>query len=343
MAPALLRAFGLLLMLSAAALALSRAPDRPVESLVARWAPAPSDFIELSGQLVHLRDQGPRDDPHPVVLLHGIGSSLHTWEGWVGLLAARRRVVTLDLPGNGLTGPWSGAYAGRDYRAATLARWLPELLDRLGLDRVVLGGHSFGGEVAWRVAALAPARVERLVLVDATGALCEPPPSRAGPGPPGLKPSGKATSACDPHALPLVWRVARVPAIATIAEHVTPRALVAQALATAVADPARLGEAQIDRYFELALRAGNRRAMLEAIREWEPGADAAALSTLALPTLIVWGAADRVVPPAVGAALQARIAGSRLVVVAGVGHLPQEENPARSVLPVREFLEPRRR
>ena len=78
----LLKTFGILLMLSAVALSLSRAPDRPVETLVGRWAPAPSDFIDLGGQMVHVRDEGPRDDPSPVVLLHGTSASLHTWEGW---------------------------------------------------------------------------------------------------------------------------------------------------------------------------------------------------------------------------------------------------------------------
>ena len=104
----LLRLVGLLLMATALAVALSRAPDRPVESLVARWAPAPSDFIEVQGQLVHLRDEGPRGDPVPIVLLHGTGASLHTWEGWAAALRPSRRVIRFDLPAFGLTGPFAG-------------------------------------------------------------------------------------------------------------------------------------------------------------------------------------------------------------------------------------------
>ncbi|NLZ42978.1 MAG: alpha/beta hydrolase, partial [Comamonadaceae bacterium] len=65
----LLRLLGALLVLSAVALALSRAPDRSVESLVARWAPPPSDFVEVNGMVVHVRDQGPRGDPLPIVLI----------------------------------------------------------------------------------------------------------------------------------------------------------------------------------------------------------------------------------------------------------------------------------
>ena len=80
------RLVGLLLILSAIALALTHEPDWPVQTLVARWAPPPSDFVEVKGQLVHLRDEGPRDDPLPIVLVHGTSASLHSWEGWVRAL-----------------------------------------------------------------------------------------------------------------------------------------------------------------------------------------------------------------------------------------------------------------
>jgi hypothetical protein len=94
----LLRLFGVLLVVSAIALAFSRAPDLPVQSLVARWAPPPSDFIDVKGQLVHLRDEGPRHDPLPLVLIHGTSSSLHTWQGWARELRGQRRVISFETP-----------------------------------------------------------------------------------------------------------------------------------------------------------------------------------------------------------------------------------------------------
>ena len=121
------RVVGLLMMASALALALSRAPDRRVQSLVARWAPPPSQFIDLHGQLVHLRDEGPRDTP-PLVLVHGTSASLHTWEGWSAALRTQRRVITFDLPGFGLTGPFTGRYAAWEYSGDELARFVLELL-----------------------------------------------------------------------------------------------------------------------------------------------------------------------------------------------------------------------
>ena len=99
---------------------LNWAPDRPVEELQARWAPAPSQFIELMGMQVHLRDEGPRDDAEPLLLLHGTSASLHTWEGWVADLKRTRRVISVDLPGFGLTGPFPDG----DYRIAHYTAFL---------------------------------------------------------------------------------------------------------------------------------------------------------------------------------------------------------------------------
>src|SRR5512143_1060546 len=81
------------------------APDRPAEALAPRWAPPPSKFVDVAGMRVHIRDEGPRDDPRPIVLLHGTSSSLHTWDGWAHALQGERRVIRFDLPGFGLTGP----------------------------------------------------------------------------------------------------------------------------------------------------------------------------------------------------------------------------------------------
>ncbi len=86
-------------------LATTWAPERDVEELRGRWAPAPSVFLEVAGMRVHVRDEGPREDACPIVLIHGTSSSLHTWDGWAAALKEQRRVVRFDLPGFGLTGP----------------------------------------------------------------------------------------------------------------------------------------------------------------------------------------------------------------------------------------------
>jgi pimeloyl-ACP methyl ester carboxylesterase len=310
----LLRILGIALMLTALAVPLSRAPDRAPETLVARWAPPPSDFIDVRGQVVHVRDQGPRGDPLPIVLLHGTAASLHTWEGWVAVLARTRRVITFDLPGFGLTGPFTGQYAVDDYRGDTYARFVLDVMDALKLPRVVIGGNSLGGEIAWRVATLAPARFERLILVDASG------------------------YAFAPDSVPLGFRIARLPLLNRIGEHLLPRALVAQSVSNVYGDPTRVTDALVDRYFELALREGNRRALGLRMQQLEAGAQAERIKTLALPTLILWGARDRLIPPATAQRFAADIRGARLVVFDSLGHVPQEEDPARTVQAVIGFL-----
>lgn len=314
MSTKLLRVVGLLLMLSALAVALSRAPDRPVESLVARWAPPPSDFIDVKGQIVHLRDVGPRGDPLPIVLLHGTGASLHTWEGWTAVLAKTRRVISFDLPGFGLTGPFAGSYPRDDYRGDSYARFVLDVMDALKLPRVVIGGNSLGGEVAWRAVSLAPGRFERLVLVDATG------------------------YAFAPDDLPLGFRIAAVPLVNRLAEHLLPRALVAQSVASVYGDPSRVTDTLVDRYFELTLREGNRRALAYRMQQLELGAHTERIKALALPTLILWGGRDRLVPVDNARRFAADIPGARLVVFDTLGHVPQEEDPARTVPALLEFL-----
>lgn len=144
---------------------LSWAPPRPVESLVKRWAPQLSRFIERSGMQMHIRGEGRSDDPVPLVLLHGTSASQHSWEGVVEELKPQRRVISLDLPGFGLTGPFPDGV----YRMERYVTFLSTLLDELEISRAVLVGNSFGGQLAWEMALAQPRRVQRLVLIEAAG------------------------------------------------------------------------------------------------------------------------------------------------------------------------------
>jgi pimeloyl-ACP methyl ester carboxylesterase len=306
----LLRAFGVLLLLSALALGLSRAPDLPLEALVGRWAPPPSTFVDVKGQIVHLRDEGPQDDALPLVLIHGTSASLHTWEGWVKVLKPRKRVITMDLPAFGLTGP----SAAGDYRGDTYARFVLDVLDQLKVQRFAIGGNSLGGEVAWRTAAMAPDRVERLILVDAGGLPFEP------------------------ISVPLGWRIAMVPVLNRVMEEVLPRAIVAQGIANVYGHPERVSSELVDRYFDITRREGNRRALVQRLQQMDRGSDAERVKTLKLPTLILWGGRDRIIPPPIAKAFQADIAGSQLVMFDDLGHVPHEEDPARTLVPVLAFL-----
>lgn len=309
---ALAYALAALLVAGGGTLALTYAPDRPPEALMARWAPAPSQLLALQGMAVHVRDVGPRDDPVPIVLLHGTAASLHTWDGWSAALASTRRVIAVDLPGFGLTGPEPAG----DYRIARYVRFVVGLLDALGVKRCVLGGNSLGGEIAWNTALAAPDRVERLILVDAVG-----------------YPIGF-------FGLPLGFQIALIPGLSRLTEISLPRPLVAASVRGVYGDPARVTTDTVDRYYELALRAGNRRALVQRLRQADNTDRSDRIRAIAQPTLILWGGRDRLIPAEHGERFARDIRASRYVRFDDLGHVPQEEDPARTVAEVKRFLEP---
>jgi pimeloyl-ACP methyl ester carboxylesterase len=139
-------------------------PDKPRAALEAKYAPRPSQFLVDDGVRVHVRDSGPTAAP-AVILLHGFGSSLHTWEEWAQLLDADYRVVRFDLPGFGLTGP-DPTEDYTDHRSIDI---LIDLMDQLGISRASIIGHSMGGRIAWKFAALHPTRVDKLSLIAPDG------------------------------------------------------------------------------------------------------------------------------------------------------------------------------
>jgi len=304
-----LKLVGIFLMLATLAFAVSKAPDRSLESLIPRWAPPPSDFVELDGLIVHYRDQGPSSDPLPLVLIHGTSASLHTWEGWVTELARTRRVVSFDLPGFGLTGP----NADGDYSLQRYVVFTRNLLARLGVARAIVGGNSLGGEVAWQLALADPARVAGLVLVDATG------------------------YNFVPEVLPLGFRIARTPVLREPMRWVLPRRAIEQSVTDVYGDPSRVSAALVDRYYELALREGNRVALMQRMDQMAPG-PVERPPEIKVPTLILWGGKDRLILPKWGEAFHQAIPGSRLVSFASLGHVPQEEDPAATLVAVRDWL-----
>jgi pimeloyl-ACP methyl ester carboxylesterase len=288
-----------------------RVPDQPVSALQAKWAPPPSQFIAVRGMQLHLRDEGPRDDPMPIVLLHGTGASLHTWDGWTRELERERRVIRFDLPGFGLTGPSpDGVYTIESYVDTVLA-----VADALHLQRFVLAGNSLGGYVAWATAVLHPERVDRLILVDTAG------------------------YPFQSQSVPLAFRIARTPILNRLMRDVLPRTIVASSLRDVYGDPSRVTPDLVDRYFDLATRAGNRAALVARFDQTQPGSLAERVHEIQVPTLILWGDKDRLIPLEFGERFARDIPDSQLVVFEALGHVPHEEDPARTVAAVLPFIE----
>jgi pimeloyl-ACP methyl ester carboxylesterase len=291
-----------------------RTPDRPVAELRAKYANAESEFVEVEpGLTVHLRDEGPRGAP-AVLLLHGSNASLHTWEPWVARLKARYRVISYDHPGHGLTGP----HPRDDYSAAAFVRVADAVARDRGLDRFVIAGNSMGGWVAWNYALAHSAKLAGLVLVDASGA---PLPASAEPKP------------------PIGFRIARTPGLSQLFREITPRSLVERSLRQSVTVQSSLTPAVVDRYWELLLHPGNRRAT--GIRFGAPRSTAteAQLAAIRTSTLVMWGRDDKLVPVEAAAVFDRAIPNSRAVVYDGIGHIPMEEAPDRSAADLAAFAD----
>lgn len=298
-------------LLAAALLALFYTPDTDPAVMRAKYAPAPSRFVDVGGGLkVHLRDTGPRD-AFPIVLLHGSNASLHTWEPWAERLETRYRVVRFDLPGHGLTGPTpSGRYDEDAFIDA-----IDRTVRALGLTRFALGGNSMGGGFAWRYAAAHPEKVSALVLVDASGA-----PYR------------------DNVETPLAFRIVQQPVLRDIAAVMTPRSLIADGLRQSVSIKSVITDPMIDLYWELLRYPGNRAATLARFGEPYSPATTAELARLTMPTLILWGAEDKLIPADNARWFAQALRGARVIVYPGIGHLPMEEAPDRSASDVAAFL-----
>ena len=281
-------------------------PDRDRASLEAAYLAAPGDLIEVSGVRLHVRDSGPRDAP-AVILIHGFGASLHTWEPWAQVLEADHRVIRFDLPGSGLSAPDPTG----DYTDARSLQLLIALMDRLGIAHASVVGHSIGGRIAWTFAARHPERVDRLVLVA--------PDGFASPG---------FTYGQAPE----------VPVSVQLMRYVLPKPLLRMSLEPAYGDPAFLSRELTTRYHDLMLAPGSRGALIARMTQTTLVDPLPLLRSIGAPTLLLWGEADAMIPVANAADYLKAIPNATLVTLLGVGHLPHEEAAQRSITSVTAFL-----
>jgi pimeloyl-ACP methyl ester carboxylesterase len=301
----------LLVALVAAAFWLLSGPDIPRARLETKYGKPPSQFVMLpDGARAHVRDRGPRNAP-VLMLIHGSNASLFTWEPWVKRLDDAFRVVTLDMPGHGLT----GAVPNRDYSQQAMVTFTREVADKLGVPRFALGGNSMGGAVAARFAEEYPERVTHLILVDSGGLA-----TRQG------------------QRIPLAFRLAGIPLINRILLHITPRSLVVEGLNDAIVRKKIITNKMIDAYWDFARMAGTREATLARFRLHPDNSVKDNIARIKAPTLILWGSEDNLVPVEAAHEFAARIRGAKTIVYRHTGHIPQEEVPDKSAADVRAFL-----
>ncbi len=286
--------------------ALLYTPDKPAGELAALYLRAPSDIRDVAGLHLHVRDTGPRDAP-VLILLHGFGASLQTWEPWARLLQTRFRVIRFDLPGFGLT----GADPTGDYTDARSVDVVLALMDQLAIPRATLIGNSLGGKIAWTLALDHPQRVDRLVLIS---------------------PDGFASPGFE------YGRKAKLPLLVRLLPYVMPRVMLRSSLLPAYGDPRRLTDAVVTRYRDLMLAPGVRTAMLARMQQVMLQDPVPLLARIKTPTLLLWGDRDGMIPIANARDYSEAMPDARLVTLPGLGHVPFEEAPDASLAPVLEFL-----
>lgn len=291
--------------------------DIPYAQLEAKYAYPNSQYQELPGDVrVHFLDEGPKDAP-TLLLVHGFSASVHPWDAWARDLDDRFHIVRLDLPGHGLT------RAPKTYRASIEAyrATLEDFIAARGLKNFAIVGSSMGGNIAWEYALAHPEQTAGLILVDASGFE-----------------ETRETLAKDPPVLKLL----RNPLLGPLIRDLDARTLTAGGLVNAFADPRFVTPEMINRYVDLSRAPGHRQQLLDITLGFRARhyATADRLAPLAaIPTLILSGDQDRLVPVEHARLFHAAIPGSKLIVYQNVGHLPQEEAADRSAAAVESFLE----
>lgn len=284
--------------------------DVPASEVEAKWARPPSKFVVIDGVRLHYRDEGRGP---AVVLLHANYSSLFMWEPWVAKLRDDYRVIRVDLPAHGLTGPEPNG----NYTLERIQTLFERFVDERGLGRFTVVGTSIGGTVAMRYTAAHPERIERLVLIS--------------PGSLEARVRGRTTPA-------------NVPRVADLLGYVTPKSFTRFLLTNDYGDPARLSDAVTDEWYDMWMREGNRLAMINLLRQYVSGGVEDKIRAVKAPVLLIWGEKNKRVPLALAYETQKLLENSpevKLEILPGIGHMLVQEAPQQSAQLIRRYLDER--
>ena len=282
-------------------------PDLDTVTLEQRYQYAPTQAVEVDGLRIRYKDTGPRDAP-AILLLHGFGSSLQTWDAWADSLDKRYRVIRLDLPGFGLTGP----SPTNDYSEQTDTETLTRFIDQLGVRQLAVVGHSMGGKMAWSLAASQPARITALVLMAPDG---YPRPEDIG-----TKPYASSS-------------------VMHLIKYFLPKYFLEKSLEPAFYDATQLNETLVNRYYDMLRAPGVRAAILARGDQTVYTDPVPRLKRITAPTLLLWGEEDQMIPSRNAQDYERDIPRSTTVLLPQSGHLIQEERPDVGLTAVSHFLD----
>lgn len=286
-----------------------------LETLTAKYAQAPSQFITIDGVPLHIRDEGNKDSAlAPLILLNGHLGNLRMWDGWIAVLGPHMRVIRLDFPPYGLSGPDPTGTYSTDRAVALLGG----LMDHLGLQVVNLGGTSNGALVATIYAIRNPTRVGKLVVSTLPNGR---PPKRT-PAPEMLQ-GVQFNGWLAPYQTEYFYRAF---------------------LRDVFAKPERATDALIAQYTDINNRDGAK-AWVDAYIQtqyklWDTTDVPALFAQLTTPTLLQWGDGGRVLPPFVGDSVRDQLKNAPLTMKRYVdaGHMPMLELPEQTAADALAFL-----
>jgi pimeloyl-ACP methyl ester carboxylesterase len=282
-------------------------PDIPVEELKPEYTNTESKFLELDGMQVHYRIEG---EGYPLVLIHGTGAMLQTWDEWTNILKPHFKIIRMDIPAFGLTGP----RANNDYSDSMYVSFIEEFVKKLGVDSFYLAGNSLGGLIAWEYAAAYPEKVKKLILVDPAGF---------------HKLNLKGGS--------FIFNLARkYPGLTDVVAKIGTHFFIEKTLTEVFYDDTKVTSERVKMYADLNRRTGNRHAFVERAR-FITEHDEKELKPITATTLIMWGKEDVLIDVAEAVHFE-KINSSTLIVYDKVGHVPQEEIPERSAADALRFL-----
>jgi pimeloyl-ACP methyl ester carboxylesterase len=273
----------------------------PLAELTEKYTDKTSKFLAVDDLIIHYRDEGTGPT---LLLLHGVASSLHTWDDWVDRLAPHYRIIRIDLPGHGLTGNDPSV---ERYEIAYMVDKLEKFLNKLNIDDVYLAGNSLGGYIAWNYALHRPDRIKKMVLLDAAG---------------------------FPQDMPFIMNFSALPVIGEMAGFMMPKFIVNMNIEAAFGDGEKATDKLKQRYFDLTMRQGNRAALVNVFRTMKEQSKNPHLGDrvkeITIPTLLMWGDQDEWVPLEIMHQFAQALPNSQSIVYEGVGHMPMEELPVQT-------------
>ena len=308
MSSSLLRATRWLLL----AMCLCLASCAVLDSSRPGYASLAQDMAPDSGLSLHYETYG---HGKPVVLIHGLGVNSFTWRHLIAPLSQHHRVITLDLKGYGMSPkPDDDMYSLYDQ-----SRLVSQFIIEHDLRNVTLVGHSYGGGVALASAVYLsrahPGRLERLVLID---------------------------SIAYKQSLPMFVRLLATPILGPLLVHLVPETRQIRSIMELTYYDDRLIENESVELYAQSLRSpGAKNALLSTARQILPSdieEFAQMYRELRVPTLILWGKEDEIIPLSIGQRLAFDLPNATLKVLADTGHAPQEESPKETLRLIEGFL-----